>query len=561
MEGIITNSPFYSAYTRDFTQVNKFYEYNPGDLSSFQGRKAWLERGYRQSRKVLVQQLLEYNHQLGCSGDTAENIALLGLEGTLAVVTGQQAGVATGPLYTIYKAITTIQLAEKLRVKLGVPVVPVFWVASEDHDYQEINHIFAMKGIGSFSKIAELWGKGEPLPERLSLAGYPQGSPPIGEIPVGKQVFDFITRMENYLPATVHKAAMLQLLGDTARASTNLGEWFARLMTAFLGSYGLIIVDPLLPGLRQLLSPFFQRAIGQRRAIKQALNKKGKELQAMGYPVPFGTEDGITGLFTILKGQRLPLIYREGKFTIREELQWEEQELIQLAAKTPEQLSCSAYLRPIAQDCLLPTVAYVGGPGEVAYFAQLKDIYPLFNQQMPVVFPRQGFTLIEPKVGEIMERLGIELGEVYQKLPQVLNKVLEAQEEQHLNGIFAQAREGITKAHQGLMEKLTADIPVLQPMGPLNQSRIMYQLEYLEKKTYQHLRKKHRALVNELHFVAQALFPKGKLQERTYNIVQFYASYGNSLLEQLLAEDLDFSFRHQVVFLGEQEAYKDGKGE
>lgn len=550
LDGIIQNSSLFSAYTGEFSQVRQLYDHDPGDISSYRERKGWLDREYRQSREKLVKELMGYNRLLGCGEATEQNLLRLGKEGTLAVVTGQQAGVATGPLFTVYKGITAIQLARKLEAELAVPVVPVFWVASEDHDYQEINHIYALKGIGSQVKVEEVWGKRQPLPERLALAGYPIGRPPVGEIPVDDQVFGFIAGLEAYLPETPYKRELVQLLGETAKASSNLAEWFGRLMIALLGRYGLIMVDPLLPGLRQLLVPFFQQAVKGRAGIGEALKQTGKSLQEMGFGAAFEAEEGLTGLFTVQGGQRLPVTYQGGKYIPRGlALAWEEYELVELAENAPEQLSCSAFLRPVAQDVLFPTVAYVGGPGEIAYFGQLKGVYRIFDQQMPAVFPRRGYTLVEPEVKRILGRYKLGIAEIHSGLEKVLARVLQDEEGKDVGEIFSQARASIAREHGRLIKQLGGIAGELQELGPGNLGRILYQLDYLEKKAHQQLRKKHRVLVNELHFAAQSLSPKGRMQERTFNIVQYLAGYGRNWLDRLVEEDIELGFRHQAVFL------------
>lgn len=550
LDGIMNHSLLFSTYIREFSQVGQLYDHNPGDITSYRERQEWLRREYRQNRETLVGELTGYNRLLGCGEATEENLVRLSKEGTLAVVTGQQAGVATGPLYTVYKAITTIQLAGKLEAELGVPVVPVFWVASEDHDYQEVNHIYALKGIGSQVKLEEVWGKRQPLPERLALAGYPIGRPPVGEIPVDDQVFGFIAGLGAYLPETAHKRELVQLLGETAQASSNLAEWFGRLMTALLGRYGLIMADPMLPGLRRLLVPFFQQAVRGRAGIREVLEKTGKSLQEMGFEAAFEAEEGLTGLFTVQGGQRLPVTCLGGKYVPRGlTLAWDKQELLELAEKAPDRFSCSAFLRPVAQDVLFPTVAYVGGPGEIAYFGQLKGVYRIFGQQMPVVFPRQGYTLVEPETEQILGRHKLGIADVHSGLEKLLAGILQDVEGKDVRGIFSQARESITREHVRLMEQLGGIAGELRELGSGNLGRILYQLDYLEKKTHQQLRKKHRVLVNELHFAVQALFPKGRIQERTFNIVPYLAGYGRSWLDRLVAEDIELGFRHWAVFL------------
>ncbi len=557
LEGLLEPQTLFSRYIEDYPSVAQLYDFDPTKLTSFQQRQSWLTRNYQQDRSALVRVLTAYNRSLGCAEATEQNLSSLACQATLAVVTGQQAGVATGPLYTIYKAITTLQLARKMQTELGVPVVPVFWVASEDHDYQEINHINVLRG--PVSKL-DLQGKlviKQPAVKKLTLTGYPVGKQPIGQLPVNEHSFALITSLAEYLPETADKQVLIGQLAETARASANLAEWFARLLTLLLGKYGLIIADPMLPDLRQLLIPFFQKAVAENPNITRALTLGEQALEQRGFPVAFPQEAGFTGLFTLQQGQRLPLINRAGQYWAgAQSNRWEEQALLDVITEHPEQFSTSAVLRPIAQDQLFPTLAYVGGPGEIAYFGQLQQVYRCFGQQMPIFFPRQSYTLVEPQVEQSLRQHKLNIQDVRQNFAQQVARIIQAEAGFPVDEFFSQTRERISAEHQRVVERMASLEPGLAQLAPGNLVRMLYQLEYLEKKTQQQLRKKYRTLVHELNLAALSLFPQGALQERTFNITVYLAGYGSIWLEQLVAEDLQLGYSHQAVFLERQPVEK-----
>lgn len=555
---IIKQTALFRSYISDYSKVSRLYEANPAELSAYRTHRDWIKRteegsgvhglgGFADDRAGLVSELTAYNLQLNCGERTLQNLARLGKPGCLAVLTGQQAGIATGPLYTIYKAVTAIQLARRLETELGAPVVPVFWVASEDHDYDEVNHVWVQKG-----KTA--------LPDRLSVFGRPQGRPPIGLVPVGTSIFNFLTAFSDSLPEGPDRTAMVELLKETALHSANWAEWFARLMTAILGRHGLIIADPMQSGLRRLLIPFLQKAARESDGLASTLRNGARMLTELGaglvhgegFTPAFSVDEGITGLFTIQGNQRLPLQTRDSGFYAKgSAVAWTSRELAGIIQAHPEQFSTSAVLRPVAQDILFPTIAYVGGPGEIAYFGQLKEVYHLFGLRMPPVFPRQGFTLAEPEVAHTLTEYNLKVSEMAEDVNHLIAKVLRNTTGIDPKAICTEAVNKVEKIHRRLIRELGGIDSDLLRLGPGNIGRIKAQLDYLERKSWQKLRRKNRGLAERVSAAANSLFPKQGLQERYYNIFSYFSGYGQEWLEKLVQEDLKLSFRHRIIYLRE----------
>lgn len=552
--GLIKQNPLFNAYISDFSRVEKFFSY-PGDqIKGFREHGQWLAENYRLDRSRLVEILLPYNRELGCTGKTLENLERLKGGTTLAVVTGQQAGVLTGPLYTLYKAITAIQLAKEMEEQLGVPVVPVFWVAGEDHDYQEINHIYALKGVGAIGSVAEKWGSKQPDSEKIVLAGKVQGKPPVSNIPVEDRVFRLIDEVAKLVDGLPYAGNVADMLRATATGTENLSQWFGTLLTRLLGKYGLIMVDPMLPGVRELMSPFFHEVVAAGPDLVEAVDKGGQVLETSGFTTAFTVDQTFTGLFTIISNQRVPLLYQREKYYAHGLANsWSRQELEQAMSFTPQLFSTSAVLRPVVQDKLFPTLAYVGGPGEVAYFAQLKRVFRLFGQRMPVVFPRKSYLLIEPGVAKVMDRFSLTLEDLaWQQPEKLVLDIANRLEGTDFHQSFDRVREIVAREQTNLVAKLAESIPDIAHLGPGNLDRILLQFNYLEDKSRQKVRKKHREGVNEFYFALSSLFPKGRPQERMFNVMPFLAGYGREWVDWLVTagqgKGFNYSYSNQAIY-------------
>ncbi|MBX6377313.1 MAG: bacillithiol biosynthesis cysteine-adding enzyme BshC, partial [Clostridia bacterium] len=445
-------------------------------------------------------------------------------DGALAVVTGQQAGAATGPLYTLYKAVTAVALARVLAAALERPVVPVFWVASEDHDLHEIATIHVLSRRGQV--------------RRLSLP-VPGGRRPSGSVPVPAGARRFVGELLEVCEGPWREEAAIAL-AETARAASSLADWFARLMAWLFRGTGLVFLDPMDPALRALLAPFFLDALVAREAVGRELRSATARLQARGYEPALTCDDDQVHLFLLDEGgERVALFWDGDGYADRDgRLFLGVAELARLAGNAPHRLSTDVVLRPVAQDVLLPTLAYVAGPGEVAYLAQLGGVYRVFGQEMPIIYPRLSLTVVPPEAATAMEAYAVRPGAGPEELDARLAEVMRQVDRVGLDHLFATHRARVEEAYAHLLARLAEVSPHLPDIGRGNLERVRRQIDYLEKKAWQHHRRRHREVARAFALVSHTLRPLGQMQERVLNGLPWVARGGRGFIEDLLTAPL-----------------------
>jgi len=533
-------------FLSDFGAVSEFYAYDPSDPASFQRRREALTGAEGGDREALADALLAYNEKIGCTETTRRNIAKLRAANAAAVVTGQQAGVLTGPLYTIYKTITAILLARKWEAELGIPVVPVFWVASEDHDYSEINHIDLPDGRGGI--------------ERLTLPYTPHGKVSVGHLPALPAGLELIEALDYAVPDSVHKAEMLDLLRRTVQVSDNLAEWCVRLMSELFGRHGLVCFDPLEPAFRAQLGGFFNRALQANQAVGAALATATGRITAKGFAPQLSLEANNTNLFLYDAGERLPLASADGsQFWLRDrsDRSYTLAELLALAADCPDRFSPNAALRPVAQDVLFPTLAYVAGPGEIAYYAQLRDVYPVFGREMPIIYPRLSLTLLAADEAAGLARFALDPADVLAQGREAFADYLERVDPVGIDAVFDGLGQRFSAAYAELADTLSVLNPNLRPLSEGNLGRILYQVNYLRRKAKHRLRQNNRLVIREFEAILTNLQPKGEKQERVFNIFPYLIRYGAGLIDVLLGHLTPDSFSPKILTV-EEDTYGNG---
>ncbi|MFQ5778865.1 MAG: bacillithiol biosynthesis cysteine-adding enzyme BshC, partial [Terriglobia bacterium] len=346
------STPLFLAYVYHYARVSAFYRYDPFDPASFRAAAGQVELEPGRRRQV-AQVLAEQCQRFGAGPQSEENIARLRDAETVAVVTGQQTGLFGGPAYSIYKALTAVHLAEKL-TREGTPAVPVFWLASEDHDFQEVNHTLFLDNGGRCLALHD--------------SSSPHEGAPVGQIAFSPSIDALRQRAVRLWPAEARSEAESLLSGYAPGA--NYADAFGRLLQRLLSARGLIVLDPAHPTLHALSRPLFRRALEQAEGLRARLRVRDRELSRAGYHAQVRLRDNATLLFLNLNGRRSPLRRRSQGFFLPGPGERSLASLLEELEDTPERFSANALLRPLIQDFLLPTVAYVAGPAEVAYYAQ-----------------------------------------------------------------------------------------------------------------------------------------------------------------------------------------------
>ena len=499
-------STLFADYLYRFERVARFYEHDPHDFESFRRAAAAIDLP-AERRAALVDALREQN------GASAV-LDRLAQPGTVAVVTGQQAGLFSGPCYTVHKALTAARLARSL-TESGVPAVPVFWVATEDHDFEEVNHCWVFDAAGE--------------PVRLELPAPQAGHGPVGAIPLQGAPVDALREALHDLP---HGEEVAALVAQAYTPVETLGSAFTRLLRSILSPLGLLFFDPMHPALRRLAAPMLARAAGMARELTHKVIERSQELVAAGYHAQVNMEAQTSLLFLLEGGRRIALRRNGDEYT------GDGQRLPAAAlAARGESLSPNALLRPVVQDSMLPTVAYVGGPAELAYLAQSQVIYRALGGHMPVAVPRQSATLLDARAGKLFGRYGLELPDFFHGEDAVREKIAAKLVPPGLLRAAGDTRVRAGELLDQLQGALAGFDPTLGAAFQTSRRKIEYQLAKTERKAARAaLRRDERALA-EASYLSRLVFPRKHLQERLYSMVPFLARHGLDLVDRL-AEDV-----------------------
>jgi bacillithiol synthase len=495
----------FADYLYHFDQVKTFY---PAHFTDTEQLAATAKRVDfpDERRALLVDALREQNGE-------SPTLSKLAKPGTVAVVTGQQVGLFSGPAYTIFKALTAVKLAQHLSEQ-GVPAVPIFWLATEDHDIAEVDHAWVFNHAAAPTKIA------------ISETGVTGG--PVGEVKLGQVPF---TELRQALGALPFANEVVSSLKRAYRPEATLGAAFGSFLRELLKSCGLLYVDPLAPAIRAIAIPFISRAVHRVPDLIHALRQRNRELQAAGYHAQVHIDESTSLVFLIQENKRIPLRWKNGRFSTRD------------ASYTPDDLglldgrvSPNALLRPVMEDYLLPTAAYVGGPSEIAYMAQAQVLYQDLLGRMPVVFPRNSFTLLDARATKLLDRYGLRVPDLFSHQEKVTGLIASRLVPSQLVDEFASVRSTVASAVDGLQASLRDFDPTLDAAAKKSGAKILYQIEKLSKKAAREQLRRDERAKQDTTYLTDLLYPHRRLQERFYSIIPLLAQHGLDLPQRLMNE-------------------------
>ena len=523
----------YKDYIEGNPKLWKFYSgYHKEEKDFFRIVDRVIDHDYQRDKLVSV--LKDINNIYGISPAVEANLQLLRNEDTVTVITGQQAGLYTGPLYTILKAISAIKIASHLSKMLHRPVVPLFWMESSDHDLAEVNHLYFPTAQGAYKYT---YGKPD-NPHQQS----------VGSISFGKDFEQFSEKLKKNLTNNDFYEAVTRLMDETYRPGVTYSQAFGKMLSHLLGRFGLIIVDAENTELKRLASPIIIRKLKERGRMNELMLEQSKELEKEDYERQIQIRSELLNLFILRDNNRVPLnVLGEVLGNGNADAIFEDKELMQFAEAHPERFSPKVSFRPIVQDFLFPTVAYVGGPSELAYFAQLKKVYEFFEIQMPIIWPRASASLIDGKIQRHFSKTGVVFEDIFRNYETVLSEILARNLEIDPESIFDNADIQLNQLMDWLRKELgIIDKSIIEQVdNPA--SKMEYQLRNLKGKTINILKTKEKNLVHSYETIVNYLYPNKKLQERVYNIVYFLSKYGFWLMDYLI-ENIDINNdEHQVL--------------
>ena len=530
-------SELFSAFLEGFDSVSSYYAHPPtvrGVVDAV--REVRLDP---ETRRGVVEVLREQNARFGTGSATKTNLDRLAA-GALAIVTGQQVGLFSGPLYSFYKAVSAIRIADEI-TRRGVDAVPIFWLATEDHDLAEVNQAF--------------WRTRSGL-ARYELAQAPENEGKrVGEIVFGPAIEPIVEQACASLegPSAAHVASALR---ESYTASDTYGSAFGKLMARLLAGRGLIFIDPLDARLHRFAAGVFRRALHDADELRDALEARSRELESGGFHAQVKIAPGSTLLFFNVDGRRHPLRAQDGKF-VAGDAEFSVDEVSAAIESTPELITPSVLLRPVVQDALLPTAAYIGGPAEAAYMAQAQVAYKRILGRMPAILPRSSFTLIEPAIARVLSKYGLEFRDVLRG-PQHVRSILE---QKAIPNALARRFESDEEQLRAMLKSYTEAIEKLDAtlLGTLEavEEKMRHQFTKLKEKVGRAENFRTGVLDSHQSAIFESLYPNHELQERTLCALPFLAAYGAELLDEMTrlsfgadsGADESCSNQHHVLFL------------
>jgi bacillithiol biosynthesis cysteine-adding enzyme BshC len=496
----------------DYSSVKQFYPHPP-NLDEVKRVASGLEFPAERRREV-AGILREQNAAFGAGTATASNLEKLE-RGAVAVVSGQQVGLFSGPAYAVYKAVTAIRLAEELS-EAGIPAVPIFWMATEDHDLDEVRHV--------------TWFDSGRL-VRFELPADAAAGRPVGQVLLGTAVEESMRKAVGLLSGPASET-ISQALEQSYTSGETYGRAFGKLFARLFAEQGLILLDPLDARLHRIAAPLCRKAIENRDELNEKLLQRGAELERAGYEAQVKVTAKSTLLFTIRDGVRQPVVASNSHFKSGDAT-WTRDAALRLADASPEMFSANALFRPVVQDYLLPTAAYLGGPAEIAYYAQSSVIYEHLLGRMPVILPRAGFTILDAKAEKLLQKYGLCIENLWAG-PQELRRKLESVS---MPAALSENFDRDKAQVESTLAELGAQIEKLDPTlgGAVTTARnkIAFQLEKLRRKTGRALDQKTGLLSEHERFLENLLYPNKSLQSRELCFLPFLARWGMEGLSEL----------------------------
>jgi bacillithiol biosynthesis cysteine-adding enzyme BshC len=464
----------------------------------------------------------------------AANARRLTQDGALAIVTGQQPVVFGGPLFVLYKALAAITTAERMEQRLGTPVVPVFWVASDDHDFAEIRSVTVIDEAGVLHTL------------RYAPAQEPSGQP-ASRVLLDESITALVDELHAALPPGLHRDAMVERIARCYRPGVSLSSAFARLVADVFPA--LVVLDPSDPALKALMAPVLSRELSEGSPSSRTALAAGARLLEAGYHQQVPLRDGFFNLFLLMDGERRALAVRDGAIEVRGlGRSVPMAEALQMLEASPADWSPGALLRPVAQDLLLPTLAYVGGPAEVAYHAQIGDSYAHFGVTRPVILPRPSVTVIEPAQARALETESLGLCDL-QADPETVLARWAREAHPDIESAFTRARDAILSGLASVEEALGAVDPTLRAAAESAKGRALHQVESLQEKSTRALKKRDQVRADRLRRTRDALLPGGSLQERGLGWIGLLARQGDAVVDELKRRVDPQAHGHQLVTL------------
>ncbi|WP_143959597.1 bacillithiol biosynthesis cysteine-adding enzyme BshC [Litoribacter populi] len=506
-------SAFFLDYLRQQPSLSPFYKLFPS-VENF--GKAVEERNFSQEKREVLATAL--NEQYQKAGLKCKAVERLRDSRTFTVTTGHQLNLMTGPLYFIYKIVSTINLAEKLNKEYPeCHFIPVYWMATEDHDFAEINHF-------NFDGEKYQWNS--------------QQTGAVGDFVLDDELKGLLKKWR-FLP---------DFLKDAYESSENLAVAVRKYVHHLFGEKGLVIVDGHDVKLKQLFAPIIEADILEGKA-SELVQQSTQELEELSYKTQVHSRE--INFFYLDKGLRERIVKVEDSFEVlNTDIKYSESELRKLIQESPEKFSPNVVMRPVYQEVILPNLAYLGGPAEVVYWLQLKESFDHYGVDFPMIMPRNFAMIIDSNSSRKIAKLGVPLKQIFEDFT-IWKKAYVKQRSTH-DLTLNDKKEALTSLMDEIGGQVEGIHPTLKTSSESTKTRMIQIIDHFCKKVVKAEEKNFSEDLNRMETVKKTLFPKGVPQERFNNLLQFYLEDGN-FIDKLFENFDPMNFSYIVL------EYQDGE--
>lgn len=516
-------------YAYNFRAVEPFFVGNPGEQT------AWADairrtQAHQRERAAIADVIAAQQARRGAPAAAVEAGRKLAAPDTVAILTGQQAGLFGGPLFTLLKALTALKLAAQVEREHRVPTVAIFWIDAEDHDWDEVRSCTVYDAALASHSVA--------------LPGRPADHAPVATVQLDHHVRTALDQLEQLLPDTEFKPALMADLRAAYAEGHGMADAFGRWLERVLGDRGLIVYDASDRTSKPIAAPIFVSELSHPGQTARLAAQAGAQLVSNGYHSQVHAHDDGVALFH-LDGGRRALRVQDGQLVAGEH-SFTQAALLTQAGSTPANFSPNVLLRPIVQDTLFPTICYVAGPNELAYLGQLRGVYERFGVPMPLMYQRATATLLDSAAMRFLSRYGLPLEALQPQDESALNQLLESQIPPAVEASFDQASTAIGASMQAVIDAIPALDPTLEGAARSTLGRMQHDLQTLHNKMIQAAKRRDDTLRRQYIRTRALAFPEGHAQERTIGFVSFLNQYGPALVDRL-EQELPLDMGHHWI--------------
>ncbi|MCK9279056.1 MAG: bacillithiol biosynthesis cysteine-adding enzyme BshC [Melioribacteraceae bacterium] len=522
-------------YLHEFENVNIFFSKNFRDIDSYADHFKELSTNEKCNRQNLIEILKNQYKDYKVSKQTEINISLFESKRTLAVVTGQQLGLFSGPLYTLYKTITAIKLAAWLKENFeGYNFVPVFWLEGDDHDFDEIRSVNIIANDNSVKKLTY----NKEIEEGLNRG-------PVSSLKLNESFNELLNELKDNLRETEFTKELFSLIENCYYTGANFNTSMKKLLIHLFDEYGLVILDPTDKKVKESLMPIFENEITSFPKSSALLVERSAELEELYHaqvkvkPINLFYNDG---------NERLLIEPVEDEFRLKgKRKKFSKEEILNEIENHPEKFSPNVLLRPICQDTLLPTAFYVAGPSEISYFAQVSPLYELNNLVQPIIYPRSSAVIVEKQFSNLLSKYNLNYQDLFREESSLNEKVLSKISDFASSHLF----NNIEKTYKEEFDQLNSRIEIIDKnltvVSEKTLSKILQLLNNLKDKTREAEIRKHDVAIKQLQKMRNNLYPLDNLQERELSFIHFSNKYGIDFIKFLFIQLQINKFEHQVI--------------